>query len=844
MIDRLLEHLTSLTLRHSRRILVIAALVGLGALVAASKLELNPEMLDFVPAHKREVREFRRVVGLLGSIDHHIVVVRVPEGRLADEYAPLVERLASQYRSMPDIERVEYRLPGLDALGADLLPYTFLLLGPESLDDVAGRLTDEAIREAMIRNRSLLQTPQSGVAKEILRWDPFGLYPLFLERFGSGSGGLRLDPSTGYLVSEDGTTFLVIVRPGRPAQDLPFATELMGYASDIERRVLDGFAREQPETPLPEMVYAGGYAVNVADLGLIRRDMIANVAVSFIGVLLLFLYAFRRFAALGYAAIPMGLAVLLTFATAALTVGSLSAASAGFGALLAGLGVDFITVLYERYVEERNRGLDVGEALSRTLRMTMPGVLVAAITTAATFYGFLATEFRGMTQMGFLTGTGILIFFLCVVFVLPALLVATEKSMPRAPGVLLHAAGASRLMRLSMRRPVRTIGVWSVALLLSGFAATGLRYEDDAGKLRSGGNAGVLAQELVSEKFGSGMSSLMAVSEAPTSEEALAGSDRTLPLLDQLVAEGTIGGYQSLATFVPSPSRQEMVIAALGEGRDSLFDADRIEKSLRRAVAESGFREGAWDDYMVGFRQALETRKTIDVTAMELPGISSFVDRFLHATEDGWMSVSWVYPSGISWPDGVPDELLSGIGRLPGTFVTGVPVVSRELREIARSDAWRSTILGFILVLVLLSLGFRSVGRALLVFVPFISGCIGMMGFMALIGIPFNMLNIFVGLMLVGVGTDYGIYVLQRYLEAPDSFTELAPHTGKAVVMAALTSIVGYGSFSISHYPGLRSIGYASTIGVGLSGLAAVTLLPAILVWWHGRSQRAPSLES
>ena len=59
--------------------------------------------------------------------------------------------------------------------------------------------------------------------------------------------------------------------------------------------------------------------------------------------------------------------------------------------------------------------------------------------------------------------------------------------------------------------------------------------------------------------------------------------------------------------------------------------------------------------------------------------------------------------------------------------------------------------------------------------------------------------------------------------------------TGKAIIMAALTAIVGYGSFAISHYPGLRSIGYASTFGIGLSGLAAITLLPAILVLNEGQ---------
>src|SRR5437879_13785386 len=91
-------------------------------------------------------------------------------------------------------------------------------------------------------------------------------------------------------------------------------------------------------------------------------------------------------------------------------------------------------------------------------------------------------------------------------------------------------------------------------------------------------------------------------------------------------------------------------------------------------------------------------------------------------------------------------------------------------------------------------------------------------------------MNNVVRLMNIGVATDYAIYMLQRYREDPATFRGAAHETGKAIIMAALTAIVGYGSFAISHYPGLRSIGYASTFGIGLSGLAAITLLPAILV--------------
>jgi predicted RND superfamily exporter protein len=127
-------------------------------------------------------------------------------------------------------------------------------------------------------------------------------------------------------------------------------------------------------------------------------------------------------------------------------------------------------------------------------------------------------------------------------------------------------------------------------------------------------------------------------------------------------------------------------------------------------------------------------------------------------------------------------------------------------------------------------LSFRNVKLTALSFVPFIAGATGMLGLMAVMNLQFNFMNIFVGLMIIGVATDYAIYMLQRYREQPSTFRDHAHETGKAIVMAALTAIVGYGSFALSHYPGLRSIGYASTFGIGLSGLAAITLLPAILI--------------
>ena len=162
-------------------------------------------------------------------------------------------------------------------------------------------------------------------------------------------------------------------------------------------------------------------------------------------------------------------------------------------------------------------------------------------------------------------------------------------------------------------------------------------------------------------------------------------------------------------------------------------------------------------------------------------------------------------------------------------MLTGVNLISETLRTITRRDATRASLLGLVLVFGLVWIGFRSFLRACFVFVPFIAGCTCMLGFMATANIEFNFMNVFVGLMLVGTATDYAVYMLERYDEAPDAFPVNSQETGRAVVLAAMMSVVGFASFAISHYPGVRSIGLASVVGIALSCLASITLLPALL---------------
>ena len=832
MSSRIFDALADLCLRHSKKIIIISIVVGLLAVAGASRLTFDPDLLNLIPQQNKQVNDFRKVLRDMGTIDYHIVVLNMPAGRDVHDYDALIESIANGYAKSPLISDVTYRLPNpLDYIQI-ILPRALLFLTPAEIEEVAAKLSDQGIRDAVTRNRSLLQTPQSFALKQLVQYDPFNLAPIFLRKFQSAGGGFKIDTQSGYYLSADHSMLLILAKPKHPAQDVPFAKDLLAKGAIIEANAMKEFQKTAERgTPLPMIAHTGGYEIAIGDADLIRQDVILNVLGSFFGVLALFLYAFRRAASVIYAGAPLALGLAVTFGMAGLVYGVLSQASAGFAALLAGLGIDFITVLYGRYVDERNRGVQMPDAIRTTLRTTMGGVFIAAITTAGTFFAFLATDFRGMTQLGFLTGVGILLFLVCVMFLLPALIVDSERlERKKRPKLYLHSFGSGKLIDMSVARPQLTIAVWTVFIVICGLLSTRLRFSDNIQDLRAKGNPGVVWQAKVTEKFGQSFDFMMYVVDGNSIEEVTEKTAIASRDLEALVHDHTIASFQSISTFLPAVEQQRAVIEELRRGSADRFNAARIDKTFHEALVANGFKPEAYASYMGLFGQAVAPKEPVTLTNLGDKDLMKLAETYVKPVGNRWMSVIRVYPVGGKWPREVPAKLLAVADKHPGDILTGVNLVSGTLRRIVRADAVRSTVIGFVAVFLLMWISFRRPYITALTFVPFVAGAAGMFGLMALMNLEFNFMNIFVGLMIIGVATDYAIYMLQRYIENPATFRYHAHETGKAIVMAAFTAIVGYGSFALSHYPGLRSIGYASTFGIGLSGLAAITLLPAILV--------------
>jgi len=853
-------------------VFAVTLLFVLGSILLGRRLRLDGDVMNLIPRHNRAVTTFREALQEFGSLDFLLLLVESParasedpddEARAVEDLQAYADLLAARLQRLPLVRYVEYKLDTSGPFFDFLRRNQMLFLPPDRIDELAAKFGDAAIRSQVGENRRQLTGPASVLAKRLLETDPLQISPLLFEAVLRNRGPIRFDLSAGYYLSKNGKALLIVVKPIKPNQDLAFSKALVAAVHEAIAATSDDFRREfgggevaggaadgvaadgaaaeggaaddQAGPRVPDVSLGGGYIIALEDSGLIMQDMVRNGTLSFLVIVLLYYFCYRRFAAILYSAVPLMVGQALTLGVAWIFLRGLNSATTGFTAMLMGLGTDFTIVMYARYIEERQKGLPLDEALQRMMGSSAFGVFTGAITSAGTFYAMCVTEYKGLKDFGFLVGSGILLCLVAILFLLPAMIAWNDGRARRTDvtkKLYLHSFGLERIMTWSTRHPAPVLAASVLLTLAAGWHAWRVEFSDSIQDLRSANNKGILMQERIAKEFGASFNPMMVVARGPDLDAMMQRNREANRLLDGFVKDGTLLGYESIFSYLPARQEQEAVIRLLKERAGDAFDAARIEKTFREALHEQGFRDGAYDDYLKALPATLRPERAVGLHDLEEAGLDRFVRRYVHQEEDGsWMSVTYLFPASPGAKRIAPPALVKALDRPEQGFeITGVNIVSAELRRIFKRDAWRAVLVGILLVTALLWLDFRSLWLTTLANLQVFLGVIWMLAAMHLLGIKMNFVNAFVTTMILGVGIDYGIHIIHRISQEGLSNPVGLLETGKAVVMAALTNVAGFGTIGLSNYPGLKSMGIVCAIGSVTCLLTALTTLPALLI--------------
>ena len=534
-------------------------------------------------------------------------------------------------------------------------------------------------------------------------------------------------------------------------------------------------------------------------------------------ILVLLLIVYRSAWLFVAGAIPMAVATLGSIAINGVIHDRLSAAATGTSALLFGLGIDGLVLMYVHFVEARASGSSADAAIEH-LADAGTSMLLGCFTTAATFFALTWIDLPGLQELGRLVGVGMLLGGPLTLLLVPALL---PSRAPRRPP--LSAAALARALH-RCQRPI--LAAAAVLTLVALPLARGLILDLRLQRLQPDTPAVRLHRELQT-RFGIDRDVAMIVAQG-TDLESLLRQDRELSV--RLRAGEPARPYTGPSTLLPPLADQASVAELLRERRPLIPE---LQARLRTLADSEGFKPGALDAFINRIPQMLDPALRLDYQGYRDHGLTPLLSRLI-AGGSPFTTAAYVELRGAG---DVGHIQAAAAAVSPGIAVTGLPVINIELADRFPRRFETALAAGAVAVFLLMLAVFRKPVPALLALAPMLIGLLWAAAIMSVFRLSLDVFGIFAVLMLIGIGVDYGIHLVHR--ARTDDVQSAVAHIVPANLAAAGIALLGCGSLVASAYPPLRSLGILTVVGLITCLIASVIVLPAMMMAFpvSGRDQ-------
>ncbi|QEM70187.1 MMPL family transporter [Geobacter sp. FeAm09] len=800
---------------------LFAAAVALSVAMITS-IHFETDIFRLFPSRQPALRLLLDSLQWTGSANEAYFLLEGDPPSLPAEAGRFAERLEqARVDGQPAFKRVTWRIydESQAASFKELMAYAVihpqLFVQPDDLPRFVARFAPDQANTALQQLQADLAGQFGGFASGLAIVDPLSLRDLILPRLKNGGQALDLDPSSPYFLSRNGAVLIMIAEPARPVQDMAFARKLVAAINDARRG-----------SPV-SISCAGAHISAVLDEVEMKSNVLVSIVISLLVVLGIFYLAYRRL--LPTLLIPLILAcgVLFALGTAGLFLRSIHIISFAFTALITGIGTDYSIHIYDRFHSERAVGKTSREALELAILDTGRGVFTAAITTAVPFLALMVSDVRALYELGLLVGLGVIYSLYATLFFLPPLLLFMERRFPITyrpiPGL-----GLPRLWRAVLRHPA---AVAAGSLLMAAglcWAAFSITFDGELKNLQPRHSEAFLAQEKIERNLSIAPKQILVALEGRDLPDVLERVSRLDALAASLQARGQIVAWSSLCRVINDPKTQRELSLRL---RERFGDA-RLEQSVRGALDRQGFASEQFQPFLDGMshlQRAVPVSPEEAVARLSASPLKGVVDRHLVKTASGYHALAYLHYSGSSLDLPAFQAALAALD--PAARMTGIDLISNQLRDAVRNSFTGAFLLGGMLVLFFLLAHFATMPSGVLYSLfPVVaaSGC--MLGTMALSGMGLNFMNAMVLVTIVGMGSDFGLYIRFRVTaETPEERERQYVQIGRSVFLSAMTTIVGFGSLALTDYGAMSSIGWATNLGVGFITFFCLVTLPAAM---------------
>ncbi|MFQ5464428.1 MAG: MMPL family transporter [Thermodesulfobacteriota bacterium] len=609
----------------------------------------------------------------------------------------------------------------------------------------------------------------------------------------------------------------------------------------------------------------GSVAVANEELKSVSRGAGVAGAAAFVLVTAILIAGLRSVRLVAAAMYTLAAGLVATAAFAAWAIGTLNLISVAFAVLYIGLGIDYAIHITMRYRELLGRGLPQGEALTAAAGDVGSSIVVCAVTTSAAFFAFVPTAYAGVSELGIIAGTGMIISLLFNLTVLPAVL-------SLFPVRVTTPAPSSGGWRRAADFPVRHRAVVWTATGLVVAASVALvpkvRFSYDPMALRGPETESVSTYYDLMKDPDTRPLTISVLKDGPDRARAAAarlkglksvdkaltlfdfipgGQDEKLALIEEMalllgpeLESGPSGPPHALAEKVRSI---EGLTGGLGEFIARASGGEALSARRLRAAAKR------FQERLSGAGRDRRERLVERLEASLIEGVPALVEDLRRSLEADYVGMEdlpedlvgrWISPGGKFRVEVFPardlsddEELKRFVGEVTGVErrATGAPVFMVEAGRSVIKAFTQAFIYSFVLIVIILVVLMPRPRDSLVVLLPLLmAGLITAAG-TVVFGIPFNFANTIALPLILGIGVDNGVHIVSR-ARAGGLAREgiLATSTARAVLLSAFTTVASFGGLGFSPHPGTASIGHLLAVGIILSLATTLVFLPTLLV--------------
>ncbi|MCR6627829.1 MAG: MMPL family transporter [Pseudoxanthomonas sp.] len=651
-----------------------------------------------------------------------------------------------------------------------LAPYRDRLLTPAQREALETTSSDELAESAL----AALYGPMGAPRLTEWRSDPLGLWPQWWQAQAAASG-MALD-GDGLLQAED-----------RHWAVMQFTLKGSAFRLDGERHlqdVLDG-AKNAAKAAVPDLRVLNAGVPLHAESAAVQANREVNTIGwgSLAAVLLLVWLAFRSLRPLLLVALSLlvGCAVALTVTV--LVFGKVHLLTLIFGASLVGVAED-----YGIHWFASRQGV-ASERRWSLLRHLLPGLWLALLTSAMAYLALGLAPFPGLRQMALFSVVGLTAAFLTVIFFFPWL----DGGQVRTTGFSRWLGGTlARWPRLATRRAGIVLAVVVLVIVVPGLMR--VQGNDDLRGLQSSPPELIAQQRDVGRLLGMPSPAQFFLVQGRDAEQVLQREEQLIERLRRAEAKGQVGGHRALSDWLPS-QRQQAADAAL----TARVEQDVLER-LSAATGES------------------LSRGAFAASAMEIDAFlaspASLPVRHLWLGQVGQGMASVVMVNDLSRPDALATFAAQADGLDGVRWVDRTADISRLLTHYRHMMSWL-LLAGVVVVFAVLAFRYRA--QAWRVITPTLLAGLLTVALLGWLGQPLQLFNVLALMLLLGMGIDYGIFLVEHRGDAS---------AWLAVCVGAASTWLSFGLLGLSATPALRAFGLTLLFGIGLVWLLSPLFRP------------------